>query len=281
MNFLQTLTSKWTSYRYRFVPWLAFNLGGQAKVQTITKVEDILQKDALRPSATLTSLLSQFQSCATSLTDDASMCRELHNTNQDILYRTAGFTVERRPSSLGADVGDGIFVGKAKDKHVQPGQIVALYPGSIYQPYHSIFFQSIGNQFIFRCADGCMIDGKDSGISGMIFRSGEGRDRIGHPDGLMRCADSSWTFSAEPVNPLNVGQYVNNANDEYPANVAYCELDVPSDFPVELRCLLPNVNFEMIAIDGKRDLKMIALVTTTEICQGDELLSSYFTLVEY
>lgn len=42
--------------------------------------------------------------------------------------------------------------------------------GTVYQKYEPIFFQSIGNPFIFRCLDGVLIDGNDKGISKVVFR---------------------------------------------------------------------------------------------------------------
>ena len=42
--------------------------------------------------------------------------------------------------------------------------------GTVYQKYEPIFFQSIGNPFIFRCLDGVLIDGNDKGISKVVYR---------------------------------------------------------------------------------------------------------------
>ena len=42
--------------------------------------------------------------------------------------------------------------------------------GTVYQKYEPIFFQSIGNPFIFRCLDGVLIDGNDKGISKVVYK---------------------------------------------------------------------------------------------------------------
>lgn len=42
--------------------------------------------------------------------------------------------------------------------------------GTVYQKCEPIFFQSIGNPFIFRCLDGVLIDGNDKGISKVVYR---------------------------------------------------------------------------------------------------------------
>ena len=44
------------------------------------------------------------------------------------------------------------------------------FVGTIYQPTHPIFYQSIGNSYIFRCIDGLLIDGCDTGLSRMMYR---------------------------------------------------------------------------------------------------------------
>ena len=94
--------------------------------------------------------------------------------------------------------------------------------------------------------------------------------------GLTRVADTSW-LTPLPANPLNIGQYVNNGGRE--ANLAYTELDLPADFPLHLRKLLPSVNFAGSGEEGELGLRVVALVAVREVAQGQELLSSYFTLV--
>ena len=276
---MKSILKLWSTYRYRFTPWLVLNLGGQAKTRTITKQEEIVQNVNLIDS--ITAILATFKPY-TLLKDDVTTFNQLHSKNQDILYRNFGFQLKKSISTLGNQAGDGIFLYKGS---VKKGQIVAMYPGTIYQSYNSIFFQSISNQYILRCVDGCHIDGKASGLSGTIFNDIEGRDRIATSDGLKRSADTSWTNSNNnttlPVNPLNCGQYVNNADKNNAANVTYCEIDLSFDhFPYKLKSLLPNLNYESIAIDGQRDLKIVVLLSTKEIQEGDELFSSYFTVVE-
>ena len=143
----------------------------------------------------------------------------------------SGFRLAVRPSSMGEDAGNGVFVESGGE--VSAGQIVALYPGVVYQPYHPVLwvsnlkithvktvvsrhfkesrtlikllgtelsdlywtfsflgrFQSISNPYIFRCSDGTLIDGKFHGISGSIFNSIHGRDRI---NGIDPMCDKSW-----------------------------------------------------------------------------------------
>ncbi|XP_016055301.1 PREDICTED: SET domain-containing protein 9 isoform X1 [Miniopterus natalensis] len=159
---------------------------------------------------------------------------------EEILCKTLGFSVARAPSSL-VSAGRGVFITQGRAPR---GAVVAMYPGTVYQKYEPIFFQSIGNPFIFRCLDGILIDGNDKGISKLVYRSCSGRDRLGP----LKMSDSTW-LTSEMQNPLAVGQYVNNCSNatcsllDRPANVCYQEWDVPAVFPVELKQYLPNTAY--------------------------------------
>ncbi|XP_041425230.1 SET domain-containing protein 9 isoform X2 [Xenopus laevis] len=186
----------------------------------------------------------------------------------EILHSTLGFCIDRAPSYLDS-AGIGVFVSKG---HVQKGAVVSMYPGTVYQQYEPIFFQSIGNPFVFRCIDGIFIDGNDKGISKSVYRSCSGRDQLGP----LKMCDASW-LSAFPQNPLAVGQYVNNCSNERAANVCYQEFDVPEYFPVELRQYLPNINYSH---DSQGPLRCVVLIALRDIDCGEELFSNYFTIVQ-
>ena len=96
--------------------------------------------------------------------------------------------------------------------------------------------------------------------------------------GMWRVGDTSW-LTHWPVNPLNVGQFVNNENSSNPANVTYQEIDVPLDFPLHLRKFWANINFESSAVDGEKYLRVVVLLALRDIHQGEELFSSYFTVI--
>ncbi|XDV54794.1 hypothetical protein PO909_023008 [Leuciscus waleckii] len=183
------------------------------------------------------------------------------------MLNTLGFVTERKCSSLQL-AGTGVFVVRGR---AQKGSVVAMYPGTIYQADEPIFFQSIRNPFVFRCIDGILIDGNDKAMSKIVFRSCSRRDRLG-PFSL---SDSSW-LTPHPVNPLAVGQYVNNCSNEKAANVCYQEYDVPDGFPLELRQFLPNVKYRA---DTQRPLRCVVLVSLRDITHGEELFSNYYTIV--
>lgn len=277
------LHHKWKSYRHRFVPWIALNLSKNENTlrQVPNRAEDKLvpdkevsqallklfgllfrihwaQQDELRAAQTL------FLRGLTTLGDP----REDRPANEDdAMLQSTGFCIERMPSSL-PSAGIGVFVTKG---FVPQGATVAMYPGTVYQTFEPIFLQSISNPFVFRCIDGILIDGNDKGISKMVFKSCSNRDRLGP----FMMSDHSW-LTSRPLNPLAVGQYVNNCTDEKPANVSYQEYDVPDNFPIELRQYLPNVNYSQ---DTVGPLRCVVLVSLRDITAGEELFSNYYTIV--
>ena len=60
-----------------------------------------------------------------------------------------------------------MFVSKGS---VEKGQMVALYPGTLYFPGEPMLIASFGNQYILRCSDGMLVDGKHTGVSKCIFK---------------------------------------------------------------------------------------------------------------
>ncbi|KFP73522.1 SET domain-containing protein 9, partial [Acanthisitta chloris] len=186
---------------------------------------------------------------------------------EEVLFNTLGFSVSRDRSSL-VSAGTGVFVTKG---FVPRGTVVSMYPGTVYRKHEPIFFQSLGNPFIFRCIDGILIDGNDKGLSRSVYRSCSRRDQLGP----FHMSDESW-LTAAPQNPLAVGQYVNNCSHEKAANVCYQEFDVPGHFPVELKQYLPNIVYSH---DTESHLRCVVLVTLRDIKQGEELFSNYYTVV--
>ncbi|XP_048037214.1 LOW QUALITY PROTEIN: SET domain-containing protein 9 [Megalobrama amblycephala] len=271
---------RWKSYRHRFVPWIAINL--QKNERTLRQVKDRSQDKLIQDEEVFESLVCLFtELLKNDPKNQSELLRLLPKSKQNIytnvenkthasttvMLNNLGFVIERKRSSLQL-AGTGVFVTRGR---APKGSIVAMYPGTIYQADEPIFFQSIKNPFVFRCIDGILIDGNDKALSKIVYRSCSGRDRVG-PFGL---SDSSW-LTPRPVNPLAVGQYVNNCSNEKAANVCYQEFDVPDGFPLELRQYLPNVNYRA---DTQRPLRCVVLVSLRDINQGEELFSNYYTIV--
>lgn len=276
---LKRLQKKWRSYRHRFVPWVVFNLSKNEK--TLRKVTERSDDKLIPDEQVSRSLLKLFRALLRSrgdiraaqtpfhplFTSEHEQCDKYPVCGQYVMLQSLGFCIDRKSSSL-PSAGTGVFVTKG---FVPRGATVAMYPGTIYQPYEPILLQSIRNPFVFRCIDGILIDGNDKGISRMVFRSCSGRDRMGP----YLTSDTSW-LTDSPQNPLAVGQYVNNCSNERPANVCYQEFDVPERFPIELRQYLPNVNYSQ---DAHRPLRCVVLVSLRDIQPGEELFSNYYTIV--
>lgn len=101
----------------------------------------------------------------------------------------------------------------------------ALYCGTLYMPSEPLFFPSLGNKYIFRCSDGIHIDGNDKWISKSIYKSCSARDRF---DWDTPACDTSW-LTPTPINPLNIGQFVNNRSHSQLNNVIYQECSLTWD----------------------------------------------------
>ena len=71
---------------------------------------------------------------------------------------------------------------------------------------------------------------------------------------------------------------MNNCNKDFDANVAYHELNIfVENFDLSLRPFLPNVNYG--GNNGNMSTRIIPLIATKDISQGQELFSTYFSIV--
>ncbi|XP_059845364.1 SET domain-containing protein 9 isoform X1 [Hypanus sabinus] len=290
---LRRLLSVWKRYKYRLVPWIALNMGRNPrtirfvpeasldKIISDSAIEDSLQKlfcallrgDLCNQAEFLNMLPESIRSKYTAILTHSQSVKETEGNHMDFnpegaMFETFGFIIRRATSSL-LSAGRGVFVTTGK---VPKGTVVCMYPGTVYQQYEPILFQSICNPFIFRCIDGVLIDGNDKGISKVIYRSCSGRDRLGP----CKTSDVTW-LTETPANPLGVGQYVNNCSNEKEANVCYQEFDVPKTFPLEFRQYIPNVNYRH---DAERPLRCVVLVALRDIDVGEELFSNYYTIIK-
>lgn len=190
---------------------------------------------------------------------------------EEVSHQTAdGFGLEVRQSTIGK-AGLGVFLAR---RDIEAGTVVALYPGTVYLPHDPIFFQSVGNPYIFKCSDGVHIDGSNRRLSKLIYKSCAGRDRLGPH----QTCDLTWLSNNTEKCFLNVGQIVNNRSVEKSANVCYQEFDFPTDFPLELRKYIPNVVYRVL--DHPKGIRTVVLVSTEDIKVGQELFSNYYTIIK-
>ncbi|EDV22269.1 uncharacterized protein TRIADDRAFT_50702 [Trichoplax adhaerens] len=254
---MQKVLKWWQNYKYRFVPYLIWKL----KDRTIKYIPK-------ENSSTEGLQVKENEICNT--LKDESLAMDSQAASM-IMMNVCGFTIARKETK---DKGIGVYVS---DGYIPPGKVVALYPGTIYQSHDSMLFQSIRNSFMFRCVDGTIIDGKDHGISKAVYMSCTKRDILGHH--ILN--DITW-LTSNPVNPMAIGQYINNQSKNSPANVIYHEINFPEDLPLTLYRFIPNVYFRNLTYEeemGTRKIRMVILISTHPIMKGEELRSSYFTVI--
>ena len=77
---------------------------------------------------------------------------------------------------------------------------------------------------------------------------------------MIKVADTSW-LTPWPVNPMNIGQIINNENEKFSANVRYQEAEIPlSSFPILQRKFLPNIKYQNFNSDEAGDnMKVVYL----------------------
>ncbi|CAM9349580.1 unnamed protein product [Lampetra fluviatilis] len=256
---------KWGSYKYRFVPWMWLNiLKNQRTLRVVCARGD---GEQLGHGEVAAQLLLLLQALNIKWRGHSVSSGEAGRP-VDVMRASLGFAVERAASSV-PGAGTGVFVTRGA---VPAHALVCLYPGTVYQKFEPVLFQSLGNPFMFCCLDGVLVDGRDRGLSRIVYRSCSGRDRLG-PHAL---SDVTW-LTPQPINPLSIGQYINNCSNEKEANVCYQEFDVPPAFPLNLRRFLPNVPYSH---DIERPLRCVVLVSLRKILSGEELFSNYYTLVQ-
>nr|CAB3265997.1 SET domain-containing protein 9-like [Phallusia mammillata] len=243
----------WNSYKKRLLPWiLAKYKQNTGNVSLITNSVDDQ------------SVLKQLESLFCAL-HNAKKCGNADI--EQVMESSMGFKLSRQRSNI-VDAGLGVFVSSGC---ITKGNIAAIYPGTVYTPSNAIFFQSIRNSFVFRCKDHIYIDGKDSGLSKYTYKSCAGRDRVGPYE----LCDITWLTNKLKC-PLNVGQYINNQNQEYKANVHYQEFDFPRDFPIHLREFIPNISVN--GLECHTSSRTVVLIATRDILKQEELLSTYLTV---
>ncbi|XP_019852882.1 PREDICTED: SET domain-containing protein 9-like isoform X2 [Amphimedon queenslandica] len=229
---------KWKSFKHRFVPWVAANWSTRLvrSVDSHSLIEKQFEAlSQLKPQLeTLSLILKPLTPLAfkSNLSDTNQLkYQTLCSSAVKSLFDINNFTLHVSPS-LQAE-GLGVFVNQGR---VKESQLVALYPGTIYLPLQPILLQSLHNSYILRCVDGIHIDGRHTHLSRLIYRSCAFRD-VNSSSQLT--SDLSW-LSLQPLNPLSIGQLVNNQSREIQPNVEYIELDVPGSMVDEYGYLLPN-----------------------------------------
>ncbi len=101
------------------------------------------------------------------------------------------------------------------------GQLVALYPGLVYRSsIDPIFWCSLNNHYIIQISNKYFIDGKSTGLSGLMYKSivRSNSAILDQP-----VADLDWIQVDYQLTPLYIGQIANNANTDQDSNGKYIE----------------------------------------------------------
>ena len=253
----------WSRYKHRFIPWLFLNWHTRRIAVTT------FQRDTSEHVARLRDLVSRIAMTLPGhyLYRDSTP-PAAGSRGREAMKSCFGFVCERRESGVHMG-GSGVFVTEGR---VPEGALVAIYPGTVYLPFDPLLLVSIRNPYLLRRCDGMFLDGKSVGLSGLLYRSCANRGRVG---GRLRC-DLSW-MGDELVNPLSLGQRVNNQSEERPANVEYIEMTVSAGAMLaKEQRLLPWVDYRP---GSSEDMRVVGLVATRDVREGEELLSNYLTFV--
>lgn len=177
--------------------------------------------------------------------------------------------------------GHGIFL--ASGQISGPGRLVCLYPGTVYLPGDPLWLASVRNRFILQRLDGLRVDGRDSYLSAVVYRSAGSRScgDFGYPSHPV--CDTSWLRGQCGGDHLNCGHYVNFVTEVQEdvqkvgsPNVSYIECDLShEEVPLPLRRFLPSVFYNMDRSVTGFDAKLVALVSLRPIVAGEELFSLY------
>lgn len=166
---IQKLVAKWKGYKYRFVPWIAYNIN-KTPVKCLKKEGILLSQEAV--TVILQNLFQAFyenhQAHHPQLSPHSKQLNQsaVWKQHQEILKEHLGFCIRKLPSKIKGG-GSGV---KVTDGMIPAGHLAALYPGTIYRPDEPLFFQSIGNPFILKCVDGVYVDGNHRNISKYIYK---------------------------------------------------------------------------------------------------------------
>ncbi|XP_056403417.1 SET domain-containing protein 9 isoform X3 [Hyla sarda] len=268
---LRALLTRWRSYKYRFVPWVALNLARNRRTLRYVSpgCSDKVTADAEVCSTLITFLRALFTSditrqrdllsllppstCAMYPAPDGShhqQCPHATHHADEVMYKCLGFSIDRHPSSLD-EAGTGVFVSKGScSGRDQLGPLkMCDCTWLTSTPRNPL---SVG-QYINNCSNGNVHVSRTNCIQNICKKQ---------------------------CNKYMSGYFIHITRllpAERAANVCYQEFDVPESFPVELRQYIPNVRYSH---DVEGPLRCVVLVALRDIHCGEELFSNYFTLVQ-
>ena len=144
MTFRERIVRRWSEYKYRFVPWIALNMRKQLARKRGNDSEKFLRSRE-EYLASLDSLFRQFHRPPDSnpwmlykdTTSRADLFSSLHTKNKVVMEKEWGFDLSVSPSLL-PNAGNGAILARGRARR---GQMIALYPGTLYLPHQPILLQ--------------------------------------------------------------------------------------------------------------------------------------------
>jgi hypothetical protein len=186
-----------------------------------------------------------------------------------ILQEQCNFSLNKKVSQTHSQ---GVFLDYGEITH--PGELVAIYPGTIYhRHYDPLFFPSIRNTFLLARKDNLIIDGRDRGLSRSIYLSCHARYPL---------YDATWLSQDIHMhqNPLTLGHYINHFPHNGLPNVTYYEFDFDlNENDNNLYRFVPNVRYTEID-DEEKGMPSAVLISLRPIKQGEELFSCYLNVIQ-
>jgi hypothetical protein len=189
---------------------------------------------------------------------------------RNILQEELKFSLNK---SLSQTHSQGVFLDYGEINH--PGQLVAIYPGTIYHRYFDpLLLASIRNNFLLARKDNLIIDGRDKGLSRSIYLSCHARYPL---------YDTTWLLKDISMhrNPLALGHYINHFPSDSLPNVTYYEFDFDfNENEHDLYRFVPNVRYSDIDNDDEKGMPSAILISLRPIKQGEELFSCYLNVIQ-
>jgi hypothetical protein len=156
-----------------------------------------------------------------------------------------------------------------------PGQLVAIYPGTIYRRHFDpLLLPSIRNTFLLARKDDFIIDGRDRGLSRSIYLSCHARYPL---------YDKTWLLKDiyQHKNPLTLGHYINHFPSNGLPNVTYYEYDFYfNQNEYDFYRLVPHVRYSDIDDEDGKGMPSTVLISLRPIKQGEELFSCYLNVIQ-
>jgi hypothetical protein len=200
-----------------------------------------------------------------------------------------GFRLRIERSSVEhADAGFGVVV----EGVVQPGTVVALYPGTIYfpvdplgdgRPFAEAMKEQLQNSYLIRRYDDLIIDGRDWHLRALKLKA---QSKALSEAGVMLASDVQHAASlragdvalAKYRNPFAIANFINHPPKGQSANVLQWSYTFKESFPEHLQRYIPNEYYRQPGLLERLDwasLMPSMVCIATRVIADEELFMNY------